>query len=51
MSRAESNPTSIIYRSVIDNVVTRVKPEFVQEGVNECACCLLVTVQGMLMRT
>ena len=29
--------TSSIYRSVIDDVVSRVKPEFVGEGVDECA--------------
>lgn len=44
MSRADGNPTSIIYRAVIDDVVTRVKPEFVQEGVNECACCLHIAL-------
>ncbi len=26
-----------MYRSVIDEVVTRIKPDFVQEGVDECA--------------
>ena len=25
-----------MYRSVIDEVVTRIKPDFVQEGVDEC---------------
>ncbi len=34
---AVQKDTATIYRSVIDEVVTRIKPDFVQEGVDECA--------------
>ena len=34
---AVQRDTATIYRSVIDEVVTRIKPDFVQEGVDECA--------------
>jgi hypothetical protein len=31
----EDSSVSAIYRSVIDTVIDRVKPDFVQEGVDE----------------
>ena len=31
---------SSVYRSIIDDVVARVKPEFVGDGVDECALAL-----------